>query len=90
MNSYELRVRAFEENDINRECKFMPDHENFQLHLDALIEDISSLKQIAKAENHGSYITIETQTELHECLAIMNPVFSSYICKIRYVSLTKA
>jgi len=88
MNSYELRVRAFEKNDINLECKFMPDHDSFQMYLDALIEDISSLEQITKAEYRGSYIAIETQTEIHECKAIMEPVFSSYICKIRCVSIT--
>lgn len=89
MNSYELRVREFEENDIGHDCKFMPDHGSFQMHLDALIEDIFSLEQIAKVENRGDYIAIESQTELQECEAIMEPVFKRFFCKIRCVSIKK-
>ena len=55
-----VTVRSVDERDINRETPFLPDEEEYEMHLSALREDFSRIAGVSIVERTGSFFRIET------------------------------
>ena len=89
--TYLLKLRRFEEKDINSECPYMLEEDNFSTHVNAFIDDIENLDGIVEVlyTRNSNVIDIEIQTavtidELREDIRAYLP---RDICYFRYVSL---
>ncbi len=89
---YKLTVKPMVESEMSRECPFPPEKEDFEPYLIAMVEDLNNLNEVTNAtiwNLDSGDIIIETNNSITEkqlCDA-MKPIFSSFICKIRYKSL---
>lgn len=89
--TYLLKLRKFEEKDINSECPYMLEEDSFYIHINAFIDDIKSLDGIVEIlyTKTRNSIDIEIQTTLtvDELREGMRAYLSRDICYLRYVSL---
>ena len=87
---YALTTRPLSANDISKECPYLPEDEDADLHLSALSEDIQSLSAVKSVAKNGFVFTIELNdgTTHSEIKAAMRPLFSGErFCMFRFVSL---
>lgn len=84
-----LTVRPFEEKDISSDTPFMPNPDNFEMYLQAFIEDIQMVETVSGVSTDGENLSfvIETQSSKQELLELMKPLFQRYWDKIRYVGI---
>lgn len=84
-----LTVRPFEEKDICSDAPFMPNPDNFEMYLQAFIEDIQMLETVRSIsiDSEDLSVVIETQSSQQELLELMKPLFQRYWDKIRYVGI---
>ena len=84
-----LKVRPFEEKDICSKAPFMPNPDNFEMYLQAFIEDIQMVETVSGVSTDGENLSfvIETQSSKQELLELMKPLFQRYWDKIRYVGI---
>lgn len=84
-----LTVRPFEEKDICSDTPFMPNPDNFEMYLQAFIEDIQMVETVSGVSTDGKDLSfvIETQSSEQELLELMKPLFQRYWDKIRYVGI---
>lgn len=84
-----LTVRPFEEKDISSDTHFMPNPDNFEIYLQAFIEDIKMVETVSGISTDGEDLNfvIETQSSEQELLELMKPLFQRYWDKIRYVGI---
>jgi hypothetical protein len=87
--NFRLKVRPFEEKDICSDAPFMPNPDNFEMYLQAFIEDIQMLETVRSISRDGEGLSfvIETQSSEQELLELMKPLFQRYWDKIRYVGI---
>lgn len=84
-----LTVRPFEEKDICSDAPFMPNPDNFEMYLQAFIEDTQMVETVSGVSTDGKDLSfvIETQSSEQELLELMKPLFQRYWDKIRYVGI---
>ena len=80
---YKLGVRRLGESDIGVECPVLPEPEDFQMYLNAFVEEINGLDVVVNAEPSGESIVIELESEadvptLHRSVRDAYQNFSQY------------
>lgn len=90
---FELKMRELKESDLRAECPFLPEPENYEIYLNALVEDIDQLEAVNIASRVGSTITIEVNKSIYpeELRLAIKPFISSSdrYCQYRLVSFGK-
>ena len=61
-----LTVRLFNKNDVNTECPFEPDIDDFEMYLNSLVEDIESLDSVSSVLLNKSIIEVTLNEEVTE------------------------
>lgn len=85
-----LTVRPFEEKDICSDAPFMPNPDNFEMYLQAFIEDIQILETVRSISRDGEGLSfvIETQSSEKELLEMMKSFFQREFNRLRFVKMT--
>ncbi len=88
--NFRLKVRPFEEKDICSDAPFMPNPDNFEMYLQAFIEDIQMLETVRSISRDGEGLSfvIETQSSEQELLELMKSLFQREFNRLRYVKMT--
>lgn len=87
---YVINVRPLSLADASRDCNF-PDTnlDNYQAHLDALVEDTRSLSVVRSIEKIENSLKIDSELNEYDLLLSMKPFFSREFCHVRFVNLEK-
>ena len=85
-----LTVRPFEEKDICSDAPFMPNPDNFEMYLQAFIEDIQMLETVRSISRDGEGLSfvIETQSSEQVLLELMKSLFQREFNRLRFVKMT--
>lgn len=89
---YELKMREIKESDLRVECPFLPEPEDYEIHLNALVEDINNLEAVLIADRIDSTIKIEVKknVEPEELRLDIKPFISGdRFCQYRVISFVK-
>ena len=87
--NFRLTVRPFEEKDICSDAPFMPNPDNFEMYLQAFIEDIQMLETVRSiSRDEGLSFVIETQSSEQVLLELMKSLFQREFNRLRYVKMT--
>ncbi|QDP00235.1 hypothetical protein [Thalassotalea sp. PS06] len=65
---YKLSVRKVSESDLNVNRPFLPEEENFEMHLSAFIQDIELLEFVTKVQKSGDklFITLDQEANFEQ------------------------
>ncbi|MCF6292730.1 MAG: hypothetical protein L3J04_04975 [Robiginitomaculum sp.] len=88
--TYVLKIKKFEESDINRDCPFGLDEDyDFDMYANTLAEDIENINGVSSVTRDNDLITIDASIKERDLKEAMKPFFKRDLCFIRYVSLKK-
>lgn len=86
--NYILKTKPLNNNDSSKQCPHPElNHENYEIYLNALITDISSIPSTSIKLTTDNEIHIESLLPKEEILSILKPFFSENFCHIRYVEI---
>lgn len=87
---YIMTMRELGENDLRAECPFLNEKEQYEMYLDALVEDIFNLSVVSNASRVDNKIIIETTDSAYKDLSeAMKPfVGGERCCQYRVVALS--
>jgi hypothetical protein len=80
---YSLKVRPTNAHDLMREMDFPPNAEDFELHLQAIAEDVCSIPSIRSFSQNGLVFTIETELSKKELWRLISHFFEMDSTTIR-------
>ncbi len=60
---YRLQIRRINESDLGAECPFMPEEDDFEIYLHALIEDVKSIEVVVSVSLDSDCLEIEIKSE---------------------------
>ena len=65
---YKLAIRKIIESDLSVNRPFMPEDENYEMYLSALVEDIENIECVTELLQNGNdlVITIENESEFNQ------------------------
>lgn len=88
---YKISVRPLSNDDASKDCIF-PDIDNdiYDMHLNALVEDIGNLPKITCAFILNGEITIESSLDKKSLEDSMKQIFIREFCYIRFVNIIAA
>ncbi|GLP97125.1 hypothetical protein [Paraferrimonas sedimenticola] len=83
--NYKLGLREITESDINIECPFMPEKDDFPMHVAAFVEDIQHLEVVETAveEGHSVLINLIEGATLEQLRKDCKSVLQAYWGKLR-------
>jgi phenolic acid decarboxylase len=87
---FELIVRELTQYDADRIKIFVPERDDYEMYLSALVDDLRSAASIAASQLNDNSIIIETRAPLEEraLMEIIKPYFSNErFDQYRFVSL---
>ena len=85
---YRIVFRKFTLKNISPECRFLPNDEDCEIRLNALIENISSIEGVLDVKSDDGIILVDTDEMTKEVLQEqMKPFWSGVICYWRFVSI---
>ena len=87
---FELRIRALTKPDADRGKIFLPESHEYEMYLDALVDDLKSVPVIVSSRRSGNSIVIETRTPLEakDLRGAIKPYFANErFGQYRFVSL---
>lgn len=88
---FRLKLRELDESDIGRDVRTIPDRDEHEMYVAALVEDLRSTAIISSAKVDGDSIVIQTVTALNsdDLKTVLKPHFSGErIRYYRFVSLS--
>jgi len=79
-----LNVRPFTDNDINLQCPFEPDVDDYEMYLNALVEDIENLDITSNVTLNNSIIEVAVTNQITEKIfkEKLKPIIIAMSCKI--------
>lgn len=82
---YELIARGTIESDLSRNCTELPEPEDLDMYLDALVEDISAVEEVKNAIRNKLTIVIELNIEMtkKDLQSKIKPFFSCYVLPVQ-------
>lgn len=77
-NKFRLKLRQLDESDIGRDVRAIPDRDEYEMYVAALVEDLKSTAIISSAKVDGDSILLQTASTLtsDELKAVLKPYFS--------------
>jgi hypothetical protein len=87
---FELRIRALTQSDADRSKCFLPESCEYEMYLDALVDDLRAVPIVAASHRTGNSIDIETHSPLEamDLRDIIKPHFSNErFVQYRFVSI---
>lgn len=85
---YQITFREINELDINSECRYLPDFDEFVLHVQAITEDINGLFGVINVDTHEqNRIIVTTQDiDLENLKLQLKPLLTKHYEYIRIVA----
>jgi hypothetical protein len=86
---YEISFRDLNELDINGDCRVIPDFDEFEVHVQAITEDINGLVGIIDVATHGKYCLIVTtqDIDLPTLKLKLKPLLQQHFVYLRIVAI---
>lgn len=87
---FTLEVRKIDERCLSSVTPFLPEDDEYEMYLNALLEDFSRIEVICEVSRDGSIFQIETNCSIlpADLQAIIKPILKSDIMNnLRFVSL---
>lgn len=90
---FTLEVRMVDEWDLCSDTRFLPEDDEYEIFLNALLDDLSRLDGVSRVVRSTSIFQIETTCSVHltDLKHLLKPAFTpSMMLKLRFVSLVDA
>lgn len=88
--NFTLEVRMIDERDLSPDTSFLPEDDEYEMYLSALLEDLSRIDVICEVKTEESRFQIETTCSMlpADLRAFIKPMITSNIINnLRFVSL---
>jgi len=83
---HRIVFREITENDLNRDCPFMPEENEFEMHLGALANDAEWLEGVTVVHRDGSHaIVVTTDATLDVLKERLIPLLQNHWAYLRIV-----
>lgn len=89
---FTLAVRMVQGVDLNSSTPFLPDQDEYEIHLDALRDELALIEAVSTVARCGSTFDLVTTRRIptSELKALIKPVFmGSVAMNLRYLSLVE-
>lgn len=87
---YKITVRKPDLEDVGRDCVSFPDDYEYQIYLNAMLEDLNMSSPKISVERQGDYFILESGVyDENQILKSVEQVFSHYFCYVRYMSIQR-
>ena len=84
---YKLPIRRMVESDLSLDCRILPDHDEFEMYLSALVEDIGNLNVVIKVsfdfDTKKLIIEINSESDFPQLHSSVKSLLQNqYLCKL--------
>ena len=91
MHEFRIKVRPVTEADRSIDCLFVEaDQDAYELHSNALVEDIGNIKDVASAYLRDNIVIVQTSLEEQTLKDAMETYFRREFCYVRYEGMTRS
>lgn len=79
-----LSFRQIEQSDVDRDCRFLPESHEYEMHLQAIIEDIGALNGVTsvKVDENDIFVNAEHH-DMQSFKSVLKPLLQCHYCFLR-------